>query len=145
MEFVVVVFRLKGVKSGDEVQFFFSQCFQQHCDNCWSYSFFHFKPSTILHLYPRYRVKRPCDGSVFQLRFAFVYGTGLNVPVLDSKHIHFQLNQFQVSINKLKHQPNFFRSITPISTGYQQTHRSPQYQLSPLNLFSFAGHEGILD
>ena len=59
--------------------------------------FFHLQPSTILHLYPRYRVKRPCDGSVFQLRFTFVYGTGLNVPVLDSKHFHFQLNQFQVS------------------------------------------------
>ena len=97
MEFVVVAFRLKGVKSGDEVQFFSFSAFNNIAITVGATVFFHFQPSTILHLYPRYRVKRPCDGSVFQLRFTFVYGTGLNVPVLDSKHFHFQLNQLQVS------------------------------------------------
>ena len=104
---------LRAQRSGTRCSFCFFQCFQQRWDNCWSYSFFHFQPSTILHLYPRYRVKRPCDGSVFQLRFTFVYGTGLNVPVLDSKHFHFQLNQFQVSNQQAQ-----------TSTKFSQEHHS---------------------
>ena len=65
MEFVVVAFRLKGVKSGDEVQFFSFSAFNNIAITVGATVFFHFQPSTILHLYPRYRVKRPCDGSVF--------------------------------------------------------------------------------